>query len=316
MPDPASGDPVPVVATAQAAPFQYDNVQAISWLLLSVFASSVMTIAVRVMSFDLDPRMIVLLRFGITALLLLGAIAALSHLRAKLSFSRPKLHVVRGLCMAVSTHLGFYAISNIELVTVTVLFFMVPIFATALSGFLNGEHAGPRRLAAIAASFIGVLLILKPGYQPLNFAVFAALLSSVLFAFALVMSRRLAAADGSFSVLCSSVAFTTLLSIPLAAPVWQLPQTGTVWIVVAVLVGTGLLRLIADIQAYKLGEASVLAPITYLRLILIGAAAYVMFDEVPDGLAVLGTVIIVSAALYIARREAQLKKQNSIESRK
>jgi len=309
MQDPASTDPVASVAASHAPSPEYENIKAILWLLVSVFASSAMTIAVRLMSFDLDPRMIVLLRFGITALLLMGAVVIVADLRAKLSFSRPRLHLIRGLCMAISTHLGFYAIANMELVTVTVLFFMVPIFATALSGFLNGEHAGPRRLAAIAVSFIGVLLILKPGYQPLNTAVFAALFSSVLFAFALVTSRRLAGADGSFSVLFSSVMITMLMTIPLAMPVWQLPQTAYVWGVVAVLVATGLIRLLADIQAYRLGEASVLAPITYLRLILIGGAAYVMFGEVPDGLAIAGTVIIIGSALYIARREARLSRK-------
>ncbi len=311
MQDPASGDPVTTVAQNHTQQLVYDNLRAISWLLLSVFASSAMTIAVRVMSFELDPRMIVLLRFGITAILLCIAVILVADLRNKLSFRRPKEHLVRGSFMAISTHLGFYSIVHLELVTVTVLFFMVPIFATALAGFVNGEHAGPRRIAAIAVSFIGVILILKPGYQPLNIAVFAALASSVLFAIALVMSRRLASDDGPFSVLVSSVTLTTLITIPLAIPVWQLPTTAPVWGVVAVLVGTGLVRLFADIQAYRFGEASVLAPITYLRLILIGGAAYLMFGEVPDSLALLGAVIIMGSALYIARREARLKKQNS-----
>lgn len=308
MQDPASN----ASATSGLPPIgDYQNIKAILWLLLSVFASSAMTIAVRVMSFDLAPPMIVLLRFGITAILLLGAILVARELRTKLSFTRPRLHLIRGLCMAISTHLGFYAIANLELVTVTVLFFMVPIFATALSGFLNGEHAGPRRLAAIAVSFIGVLLILKPGYQPLNLAMFAALLSSVLFAFALVNSRRLATADGPFSVLVSSVFITALFSVPLAIPVWAMPQTMAVWGVVGMLVSTGLIRLFADIQAYRFGEASVLAPITYLRLILIGGAAYLMFGEVPDQMAILGTVIIIGSALYIARREARLARSSA-----
>lgn len=311
MKDPAVGDPVTSVAPPLAQPASYENMRAILWALLSVLVSSIMTIAVRVVSIDLDPRMIVLLRFGITALILVIAVLAASDLRAKLSFTLPVFHLVRGACMAISTHLGFYAIANMELVTVTVLFFMVPIFATVLSGFVNGEHAGPRRIIAIALSFIGVLLILRPGYQPLSLGVFAALISSILFAFVLVTSRRLSAADGSFSVLFSGVMITAIASIPLAAPVMELPQTPVVWAAVAIMVASGLIRLIADIQAYKLGEASVLAPITYLRLILIGGAAYVMFDEVPDALGLVGTLIIVAAALYIARREAILRKQSS-----
>jgi len=299
------------VPPPEDAPEEYDNVKAIGWLLLSVVASAAMTVAVRVISFDLDPRMIVLLRFAITGVLLVCAIFASANLRSQLRFSIPRLHLFRGLCMGVSAHLGFYSIANLELVTVTVLFFMVPIFATALSILLNGESAGPRRISAIAISFVGVLLILKPGYQPLELAMFAALFSSLLFAFALVNSRRLASADGPFSVLVSSVAITTLVSVPLAYPVWELPQSSHVWGIVAILVATGLIRLIADIQAYRMGEASVLAPIAYTRLLLVGAAAFVLFGEVPDGLALIGTIIIAGSAIYIARREARLKKQNS-----
>ncbi len=314
MPDQVTGDPVPSVIANTTETAQMDNIRAMSWLLVSVIASSAMTIAVRMMSESLHPSMIVLLRFALTGLILAVAILGLPRLRAMLSFTLPGQHLVRGFFMAFSTHLGFYAIANMELVTVTVLFFMVPIFATALSGFVNGEHAGPRRLAAIAVSFVGVLLILRPGYQPLNLAVFAALCSSILFASALVMSRRLGQADGTFSILVSSVTLTVLLSIPLALPVWELPDSGSVWVIVGFLVGTGLLRLIADIQAYRFGEAAALAPITYLRLIFIGGAGYLMFGEVPDMLAVLGGFIIMGAALYIVRREAMLKRRSSTEA--
>ena len=310
MPDQATGDPVPSVIAETTKQTQVDNIRAMSWLMVSVVASSAMTIAVRMVSEELDPRMIVLLRFGITALILIAAILGIPRLRALLSFTLPGQHLVRGIFMAISTHLGFYAIAHMELVTVTVLFFMVPIFATALSGLVNAERAGPRRLAAIAVSFIGVLLILRPGYQPLNLAVFAALFSSILFASALVMSRRLGSADGTFSILVSSSALTVLISIPLALPVLELPTHGGVWIIVGVLVATGLLRLVADIQAYRFGEAAALAPITYTRLIFIGVAGYLMFGEVPDLLALLGGAIIMSAALYIVRREAMLKAKD------
>jgi len=302
MQDPARAIPRP------PEPEVYENLRAISWLLLSVAASSAMTIAVRVMSFEIHPSMIVFLRFSFTSVLLFALVLVFQRYREQMTFTQPGSHLIRGLFMAISTHLGFYAIANMELVTVTVLFFMVPIFATALSGVINHERPGPRRIIAIAVSFLGVILILKPGYQPLNQAVFAALASSVLFAGALVMSRKLASKDGTFATLISSTTITFLFSIPLVIPVWELPGSASMWGIVAFLVITGLIRLVGDLQAYRLGEASVLAPITYLRLILIGAAAYVMFNEVPDGLALIGTAIIIASALYIARREARLKR--------
>lgn len=298
-------------ATATPA-FKHDNMQAIGWLLVSIVGSSIMTLGVRELSFTLDPRMIVLLRYIFTVAILGVAIVAISKLRTQLSFTRPGVHLIRGVCLGMATHMGFYAIANIDLVTVTVLFFTVPIFATVISGFVNAERTGPRRAAAIGISFIGVLLILKPGYAPVEWAMLSALASSVLFAFALTLSRRVAQADGTFSALVSSSVITLIMSIPLAIPVLEMPETSWLWIAVAIVVLSGIIRLIADIQAYRIGEASVLAPISYLRLITIGVSAYFLYGEVPDATSLGGAAIIIAAALYITRREAFLKKRSSI----
>ncbi len=69
-----------------------------------------------------------------------------------------------------------------------------------------------------------------------------------------------------------------------------------------------MLRSIADIYAYRYGEAGILAPAAYTRLVFIGIAAYVMFGEVPDVATIIGAAIIIVSTLYIARREAMLKK--------
>lgn len=305
----------PAIATPSSTAFKHDNLQAIGWLLVSIVGSSIMTLGVRELSFTLDPRMIVLLRYIFTVALLVVAIGAISSLRKQLSFKRPGVHLLRGTCMGMATHLGFYAIAHIDLVTVTVLFFTVPIFATMIAGVVNGERTGPRRIAAIAVSFVGVLLILKPGYAPIEWAILAALFSSVIFAFALTLSRRVAQADGTFSALVSSSVITLVMSIPLAIPVLEMPQTSMLWWVVAIVVLSGIIRLVADIQAYRIGEASVLAPISYLRLITIGVAAYFLYGEVPDATSLAGAAIIIAAALYITRREAFLKKRSSIEAK-
>lgn len=311
MPDPVL-DASPDVLTETT--FAADNVRAISWMMLSVLGSSAMTIAVRQVSLELDPSMVTFLRFSITAALLLAWLILSRTARQGLQFSRPWMHVSRGLCMGFSALTGFYAIANLELVTVTVLFFAAPIFATVFAGFVHGEHAGPRRLAAVGIGFLGVLVVLRPGIDSIQPAMLSALCSSVLFALALVQSRAVAQADGSFSALFSSVTITALVSVPFAIPVWQIPTMGITWIAAAALVLTGILRLFADIQAYRFGEAASLAPMTYLRLVLIGGGGYLIYGEVPDSTAVIGAAIIIGAAIYIARREARIRKRNSTEA--
>ena len=68
------------------------------------------------------------------------------------------------------------------------------------------------------------------------------------------------------------------------------------------------IRNIADIQAYRYGEASFLAPLAYTRIILIAAAGYLLFDEIPDAWTIAGGAVIVASALYIAQRERALAR--------
>lgn len=295
-------------------PFVADNVRAISWILLSVMASSAMTIAVRQSSLEIDTRMVVFLRFAAGTVLLAVYYLWWRRDGSRLRFSRPVLHLVRGLLMAISTHLGFYAIANLELVTATVLFFCAPIFATIFAGLIHGEMAGPRRLAAVAVGFAGVLVVLRPGFDAVDPAMVIALGSAVLFGLALVLSRPLAVADGAFSALFTTTLITAIFSIPLAVPVWQMPSATTTWFAIGALIVTGIVRMAADLQAYRIGEAASLAPITYLRLVLIGGAAYFIYGEVPDPTALLGAAVIVGAAMYIARRESVIRKRNSTEA--
>jgi len=285
-----------------------DNRRGMLWMFVSVFGASVMTLSVRMLTEDMDPRVIVLLRASITAALMLPAILLIPRVRAHMRFSKPWAHVLRGACIGAATHFGFYTIATVPLATATVLMFTAPIFATLLGIFVHGEKVGLRRIAAILVGFVGALIILRPGFSPLELGMLTALLSSLTFAIALSMSRNMAEADGPLSMYFSSVVATVLISIPLALPVWQVPDTRLGWGVLLVLVLMGTLRSIADIQAYRQAEAAVLAPIAYLRLVIIGTAAFFLFSEIPDNATLIGATIIMGSTLYVARREAVLSK--------
>ncbi len=292
--------------TAAVSAAVTDNMKGVAWALFSVVTASAMTVAVRSLAEGIDSRMVVLLRAGVTLLAVLP-ILALPRFRAQMRFSRPKMHLWRGLMVAVSTQLGFFTIANLPLATSTVLFFTAPIFATLLAGPINGERVGPRRWAAVLTGFVGALVILRPGLGGFDWAMLTALGSSLLFALSLATARGLADADGPISAFLSSVAITAVVGLPLALPVWQMPSGVWGWTGLAVLVGAGAARGVADIQSYRHGEAGVVGVIAYLRLVLIGLAGYVMFSETPDAYTMLGGAIIIGATLYIAQREARLR---------
>jgi drug/metabolite transporter (DMT)-like permease len=239
-PTPIPGPGPTAIPLPGAAP--RDNKRGLLWALVSVLGASLMTLAVRGVSLELDSRMVVMFRAGLTSLILIAGIILLSRLRRDLRFSKPGMHLLRGTLIGISTNLGFYTLANIPLATATVLFFTAPIFATILGALLHGEKVGPRRIAAIAAGFLGALVILRPGFEAFHPAMLAALGSSALFSIALTLSRNLANADGAVSTYFSSVVITVLATLPIALPVWQVPTTGITWFAVAVLVITSAVR--------------------------------------------------------------------------
>jgi len=286
-----------------------DNLRGILWMLVSVVVASIMTIAVRLVSLELTSTQVVLYRSGLAIIFVSIAVILASPLRKKLSFTKPYQHLIRGTLVAVATHLGFYTIAHIPLATATVLFFTAPIFATVLAIFIHREPIGRKRIMAILAGFIGALVVLRPGFEALSLGMITAIGSSLTFASALTMSRNLAQADGPFSTFLSSVVITVLLTIPVVGSNLTVPQMNVTWIALVLVAITSTVRGFADIEAYRHAEAGILAPVAYLRLVFIGIAAYFMFGETPDWQTLLGAVIIIGSTLYIAQREAALKKK-------
>jgi len=307
MPTPHDA-PIEAIKTQTPQTEERDNLRGILWMMISVLGASIMTIVVRLASADVSSIEVVFYRSALATAFVAIAIILASPLRKQLSFTRPYTHLFRGLLVTAATHFGFYTIAHIPLATATVLFFTAPIFATVLSIFIHGETIGSRRLAAIFAGFIGAIIVLRPGLTELSFGMLTALGSSLTFAMALALTRGLAQADGPLSTYFSSVVITAIATAPLLFDGLTIPTTLTTWLLLCAVALTGMLRGVADIYAYRYAEAGILAPFAYTRLVFIGIAAYIMFHEVPDWPTVLGATIIIGSTLYIARREAKLRK--------
>ncbi|GHA44520.1 DMT transporter permease [Amylibacter ulvae] len=283
-------------------PAVHDNFRGMVWALIAVITASAMTIAIRGAAAEMDSNMIAMARFSITVMLAIIAMCLLPSLRKQLRFSQPWRHVLRGILVGFSTLLGFYSITQIDLATVSVLFFTAPIFATVLSVLFFKEQIGPRRIIAIALGFLGAIIILRPGVE-LNSGMIAALVSSLMFAGVLVMSRGLADADGPFSTFFSANVMTVIVTVPFVWSDPALPSQTATWAWVIALVLLGIVRQFADILTYRYGDAAVVAPFAYLRLVILGIAGYLMFDETPDRFTLIGATVIIVSTFYITQRE-------------
>ncbi|MBX2853405.1 MAG: DMT family transporter [Rhodobacteraceae bacterium] len=283
------------------------NAQGALWMIASCIGASFMTVAIRYLAEDLDTRMIAFLRCALGVLLV--APWVLDGGLSWLKISRPWLHLLRGVLMACALNLGFFAISSLPMATVSILFFLAPIFATTLAVPMLGEAVGMRRWAAVAAGFLGAMILLRPGFGPLEWGMIAAIASAACFSVSLLLSKILGPVDGARSLLLTSTAIAGLLTLPIALPVWQMPPDGIAWIWIAVLITTSTFRMYADIRAYSVGDVGFIAPFAYLRLVFVAALGWLLFRETIDQWTLAGGTVIVASTLYIARREAQLNKR-------
>lgn len=271
---------------------------------MAITALTLMFAIVKQMATELPVFVVAILR-TVFALTLLGpwlARVGVSGIRTR----RLGLHFVRGFCGIASFACVIYALAHLLMADAVVLAFTTPLWSIVVSAIVLGEIAGPRRIAATLVGFVGVVLIVKPqgGIEP---AALVALGSAVFTSLAMISMKRLSATEPPTRIVFYFFVFGTLVLLVPAAVTWRTPTLAQF----AWLFGAGLLGAIGQdwlARAYDAAEVTIVAPFDFLRLPIAALLGFVIFDEVPDVLTVLGTLIIIAASLYIARREARARK--------
>ncbi len=220
-----------------------------------------------------------------------------------------KLNLFRGLLSGVSWYMYFLSFSALPLATATVLSFSSVLFVTALAGPVLGEVVRWRRWTATLVGFAGVAAIVKPwddaGALAAGWPVAAAIGSAFLGAGIVLTTKMLARSERTETIMFYIGVVTTALSLPFAIPVLAWPG----WWNLALLLLTaicGPIAMVLWISALRLADASVVAPVSYVRLVFAAAFGVLLFAEVPDAWLGLGAVLIVGSALYITQREAKV----------
>ncbi len=227
--------------------------------------------------------------------------------RAGLRTGRPGLHLLRAAFMVASTTAVFVGFALVPLAEATAITFTAPLFTTLLAAFYLRERVGPRRWAALAIGFSGVLVMLRPGEDAFQAAALILLFAALTFAAVSVIGKRLAAEDSPEMI----TAYLGLAAIPIsllpALAVWQWPDPAQfAWLVLLGVVASA--NMYGFARAFRLGDASQAMPYDFLRLPATAALGWLVFAQVADLWTWLGGGVIFSAAVYISRREAALAR--------
>ena len=304
-------------ASSSAPPKQaVDNRRAALWLLASATLFTFTGVLVKSLGETLHPFEISFFRGLVALAVILPIFYRTGGIRNGMRTQIPWLQLTRGVVGSVAMFLGFYAIVALPLAEAQAISFSRNLFLVPLAAFILSEAVGPRRAIAALVGFVGVLIMLRPNTglgdagMMLSLGAAAALGHAFLVALATVLVNIASRYDGPVTLMFyTNTVSVTLIAIPTFF-VWQTPTLNEFWMLLAM----GVLATISHncfIRAFAMGEASVIAPVDYSRLIFAALAGWVIFADVPDMYTIIGALIIVGSSFYIVRREALQKAQLS-----
>lgn len=271
------------------------------WMVLASALFTGMPIAVRTLSDHMGPAEIIFFR-SVLGLAFMAPYFLWTRKRP-LRTNVLKLHVQRSAINFVGMVLWFYALALIPLGQAVALHFTMPLFIVLLAALFLGERVGVGRWATTAVGFVGVLIVLRPGVVEVGLPALAVLCSAVFYGGAVttikVLTRTESAAVITFY---SHLILLVIAAIPTVLW-WGAPRVeDTPYLLLLAVCGT--LAPFAVTRALRVVDASVVAPLDFLRLPFTAIAGYFLFAEIPDNWTILGAVVIIGATSYLARREA------------
>jgi S-adenosylmethionine uptake transporter len=224
------------------------------------------------------------------------------------------LHAARGCLIAIATTLFFTGLAYLPLADAIAIFFIEPLLVTLLSAVFLGEHVGWRRLSAIAMGFVGAMIVIRPTFVDVGWAVLYPISTAFCFSFYILLTRKLVATEdpirlqffaGAFGLIVMSLALAagTHSAIPELTASWP-ERSEWLWLAALGLIATSGHLLV--VYAFRLASVGVLAPFQYVEIIGATLLGFIFFNDFPDPVTWIGISIIVGSGIYIFHRESRL----------
>ncbi len=277
------------------------NVRGGLWMLGGTMFFSLMIVGIKLAGTTMHVTEI--LFFRQVTILLLAAPAIIANYPAALTTSLPGLQALRIVTAFLAMLLGFTSFIHLPLAEATTLNFAKTFFIGILAILFLGEVVGVRRWGAIITGFIGVLVIAWPN-EGTTFNIYSLMAIGSAFCVAIVMTimRQIAQVDRPVTILSYQAIGVGALMTPPAIWYWTTPTLTDIALVIGIGVMSSIGQL-CNIQAFKAGEASAIAPLDYARLLYALLFGWIIFAEWPEPRVFIGALIIVAAAIYTLHRE-------------
>ncbi|MDT8858058.1 DMT family transporter [Paracoccaceae bacterium Fryx2] len=220
---------------------------------------------------------------------------------------------VRTVSSLITGVSAFYAFSVLPLAQTYAILFAAPLLITLLAIPILGEKVGLRRGLAIVVGLAGVLIVLRPGAEPLSLGHLAALAAAVFSSLASVIVRKIGQDERSVVLLLYPM-MANFVVLGCVLPFVYRPMPIEHVAMLGIIAAFGFVAMLLVIAAYRSAEAVIVAPMQYSQMIWAAIFGFLIFDESPDAYTLLGAGVIIASGLYIVLRESfgNVSKNNPV----
>jgi drug/metabolite transporter (DMT)-like permease len=212
------------------------------------------------------------------------------------------LHLTRVTLAVIAMTCGFTAFVHLPLAEATALGFAKSLFVTLFALAALHEVAGLRRWLAVLLGLVGVLVMVQPDANGFNVYAVLAVVGAAAAAAVMVIIRKVSQFDRPVTILSYQAILVGVLMIPPAIYFWVTP-TLEHWLIMGAIGLLSVVGQLANIQGFKEGEATAVAPMDYCRIVFATAIGFVVFFEVPDIVTMAGAALIIATSFYTVRAE-------------
>lgn len=276
--------------------------QAILFMIGSVLIFSSMDALAKYLAQFYHPMQVVWSRY--TGQVVAVAVLIAPRLVPMMKTQVPASHLARSVLQFGATAFFFMSLAYVGLAEATAIADINPVLITLGAALFLGEKLGPRRVAAIFASLIGALIIIRPGMGVFDPAALLPLGCAICYAANALFTRKMGARDPVWTSMIYAALTGCLITSVILPSVW-LPVASEHLIPFVAVGLIGAAGQLCMIRAFTLGEASVIAPFVYTGLLFATFWGFVAFGEVPDLPVWIGALVIVSSGIYVWHRETR-----------
>lgn len=283
----------------------------ILWMVITTILFVGVTATVRYLEGDVPAPQAAFLRYAIGTLMLAPSLISLSKIKP----DRPLLNkfILRGFVHSIGVTLWFYAMSVMPVAEVTAIGFLTYIFVSLGASIFLKEKLHKHRLSAILISFVGALIILRPGFKVIESGQLGMLIATMVFTVSYLIAKIVSKERSSSEIVAMLSIFTTIFLIPSAIYSWE-PLSLEAFLILAFTALIATLGHITMTKAIKAAPMVVTQPILFLQLVWASMVGLFIFDEKFDLFVILGGTIIMLCVCYVSYREHKLGKKITSEA--